>query len=82
MTRSVWKVKSILRNKINNEIVWKRNLTINFKDIGNIYKIYRGNGFVHIVITDLMVNHKFGEFGLTRKFKVRDVKKTKGKLKK
>jgi len=72
-----WKVKSIVRNIVNKEIIWKRNLMINSKDIGNIYKIYRGNGFVHIAISDTMVNHKFGEFGLTRKFKIKDVKKLK-----
>ena len=77
MTRSVWKVKNILKSKINNKIVWKRNLLINTKDIGNVYKIHTGSGVVHIVISDLMVNHKFGEFGLTRKTKVKNIKKNK-----
>jgi len=76
MCRSLWKVNFIKKND-NKNIIWKRGLVIKNKNINKIYQIHIGNGLITVLINELMLNHKFGEFGLTRKFSVKNRKRIK-----
>jgi len=76
MCRSLWKVNFIKKND-NKNIIWKRGLVIKNKNINKIYQIHIGNGLITVLINELMLNHKFGEFGLTRKFSVKNRKRVK-----
>ncbi len=85
MKRSKWKGPYISFKKFHKLskkklIVISRNSFIIPKFIGYIFKVYKGNSFVDVLVTKEMLGHKFGEFVETRKlftFKKKRKKNTK-----
>ncbi|MCL2439591.1 MAG: 30S ribosomal protein S19 [Alphaproteobacteria bacterium] len=81
MTRSVWKgpyIHPSLLKKIEAAIAandkkpiktWARSSTILPQCVGLTFAVHNGNKFVPVLITEVMIGHKFGEFALTRTFK-------------
>jgi small subunit ribosomal protein S19 len=37
--------------------------------IGNVIAVYNGNRHIPLLVTDVMIGHKLGEFSSTRNFK-------------
>lgn len=35
--------------------------------VGKTFKVHNGNFYVSVLVTELMIGHKFGEFSFTRK---------------
>ena len=35
--------------------------------VGKTFKVHNGNLYVSVLVTELMIGHKFGEFSFTRK---------------
>lgn len=83
MSRSKWKGPYIkfclLRQEKINQKIWSRASTIPNSLVGAIVSIYNGCEFKRIIITRKRVGFKFGEFSLTRKFRMKK-KVTKTKL--
>jgi small subunit ribosomal protein S19 len=75
MNRSKWKgpytLPYILKKKKVNQKVWSRSCTIPNLLIGTIVSVYNGRDFKRIIITRRRVGFKFGEFSLTRNFRVK-----------
>ena len=78
MSRSVFKGPfvdpSILRKAFGKESsfnrrwrIYSRRSTIIPEFVGQEVEVHNGQRFVHFKITEQMVNHKFGEFAVTRK---------------
>nr|NP_066342.1 ribosomal protein S19 [Malawimonas jakobiformis]AAG13709.1 ribosomal protein S19 [Malawimonas jakobiformis] len=85
MTRSLWKnifIDNSLVKAVNKKIIkiYSRRSVIYPQYLNKKVKIYNGNKFIPIKITDNMIGHKFGEFSLTRQIYVFKGKK-KGKKK-
>lgn len=75
MTRSLWKnifIDNSLVKGINKKIIkiYSRRSVIYPQYLNKKVKIYNGNKFIPIKITDNMIGHKFGEFSLTRQIYV------------
>jgi len=91
MSRSKWKLnilnnnlnKNILlfkRNKKNKIFTWSRDIIIDNYFVGCIINLYNGLHYTKFMITDLMINHRLGEFSRTRKpFKFKPKEKQKKK---
>ena len=83
MSRSKWKGpyidSCITKQEKVNQKIWSRASTIPFFLIGTIVSVYNGRDFKRIIITRKRIGFKFGEFSLTRKFKIKK-KITKSKL--
>lgn len=47
---------------------WSRRSTIFPSFIGHTFAVHNGKDFIPVYITDDMVEHKLGEFAMTRKF--------------
>lgn len=85
MTRSIWKgtfIDNCLLKTINKKIIkiYSRRSIIYPQFLNKKVKIYNGNQFIPIKITENMIGHKFGEFALTRQlyvFKGKNKKKKK-----
>lgn len=75
MTRSKWKGPYVELEKQN--LLVLRNSKITPKFLGKTVQIYNGKKYSELTVTQEMLNHKFGEFSLTRKFF--SFKKTKSK---
>jgi len=78
--RSIWKGPFILPLQANTPTK-SRAVTITGNLIGNNYLIHNGKSFAPVLVTEDMVNHKLGDFVLTRKpfsYK-KDDKKGRGK---
>lgn len=75
MSRSKWKGPYIkfclLRQEKINQKIWSRASTIPNSLVGTIVSIYNGCEFKRIIITRKRVGFKFGEFSLTRKFRMK-----------
>ena len=70
MSRSKWKgpfiiIKKSYSEKKNKKIIC-RNVKILPKFVGYFFSIYNGKHFTNLIIKKAMVNHKFGEFSITR----------------
>ncbi|GLT36919.1 hypothetical protein SLA2020_112650 [Shorea laevis] len=79
-TRPLWKgsfvdafLMKLKRKKdlLNNKKIWSRQSTILPEFVGCSVRIYNGKTHVRCKITEDKVGHKFGEFALTRKRKLR-----------
>ena len=57
---------------LKNKSIWSRRSTILPEFVDSHVKIYNGKTFIRCKITEGKVDHKFGEFALTRKRKSRD----------
>ena len=80
MTRSVWKgpfVEPSLLKKVTkaqestkNVIIrtWSRASTILPHFVGLTFAVHNGRKFIPVVVTDMMIGHKFGEFAPTRTY--------------
>lgn len=69
MARSKWKGPYFNTEKIKNnkqKNILYRNSEILPQFIGKTFLIYNGKNYVEILVTDDMINHKFGEFIFTR----------------
>ena len=40
---------------------------VNFEDVGKIFNVHNGKGYIRVKVQSKMINHKFGEFAKTRK---------------
>ena len=83
MTRSCWK-KPFIDNSLKNYVrklyikkIWSRRSTIFNNFIRNFVLIHNGKTFQKIYIKGLMINHKFGEFAMTKKRVIHKIKKKK-----
>ena len=47
---------------------WSRRSTIYPEFIGHTFAVHNGKEFIPVYVTEDMVDHKLGEFALTRKF--------------
>ena len=76
MVRSLWKGNFIAKNlretKVNK--IWFRSSVITSDLVGQSFQVYNGKKFILVRILPDMVGHKFGEFSLTRKSKVKKSK--------
>lgn len=86
MTRSLWKgifIDNSLVKITNKKLVkvYSRRSVIYPQYLNKKVKIYNGNKFITIKITDNMIGHKFGEFALTRQMYIFKGKKKKLKKK-
>ena len=80
MTRSVWKgpfVDGYLLKKADaarssgrHEMIriWSRRSTILPQFVGLTFGVYNGQKHIPVIVTEVMVGHKFGEFAPTRSF--------------
>ena len=80
MARSVWKgpfVDEYLLKKAEtarasgrNDVIkiWSRRSTILPQFVGITFGVYNGQKFIHVLVSENMVGHKFGEFSPTRQF--------------
>lgn len=80
MARSVWKgpfVEPSLLKKAQqaseagkNVIIrtWSRASTILPQFVGLTFAVHNGRKFIPVVVTDVMIGHKFGEFAPTRTY--------------
>lgn len=81
MARSSWKQPfidpSLKKGIDDNSIkkIWSRRSTISSDYIRKFVKVHDGKNFKKIYVKALMVNHKFGEFAMTRKPVVHKTKK-------
>lgn len=81
MARSVWKepfIDASLKKNIdekNIKKIWSRRSTISNNFIRKFVRVHDGKNFKKIYVKALMVNHKFGEFAITRKPVVHKFKK-------
>ena len=57
--------------------VWSRHSKITNEDLGKRFKIYNGKDWIVRKVVDNMVNHKFGEFSLTKKKSIHKLNKKK-----
>jgi small subunit ribosomal protein S19 len=75
MSRSRWKgpyIKScVLKQEKVNQKIWSRASTIPNCLVGTIVSVYNGCEFKRIIITRKRIGFKFGEFSLTRKFRIK-----------
>ncbi len=61
-------------NKVNEsgkkEVIktWSRRSTIYPEFVGHTFAVHNGKEFIPVYVTEDMVDHKLGEFALTRKF--------------
>lgn len=79
MSRSKWKglffsyliYKKYLfsKKKYNHIKLYSRNSTILAELLGIHFKVYNGNRFINVFITENKIGHKFGEFSYTRKIR-------------
>lgn len=60
-----------------NRKIWSRRSTILPEFVGCTFQIYNGKTHVKCKITEEKVGHKFGEFAMTRKRRVRVQQKSK-----
>lgn len=84
--RTIWKDcfvdAFLLKNKnrrdlLMNRKIWSRRSTILPEFVGCTFQIYNGKTHVKCKITEEKVGHKFGEFAMTRKRRVRVQQKSK-----
>ena len=80
MARSVWKgpfVDSYLLKKAEvarasgrNDVIktWSRRSTILPQFVGLTFGVYNGHKFIPVLVTEIMVGQKFGEFSPTRTY--------------
>lgn len=68
MKKSVWKVGSYLIKYKNYRKLYKRNLLIGLNDLGLIFKIHNGNALITRYIDNNMLNYKYGELSVSRRF--------------
>ena len=80
MARSVWKgpfvdgyllkkAEATLASGRNTVIkIWSRRSTIMPQFVGLTFGVHNGQKFVPVLVTELMVGHKFGEFAPTRTY--------------
>ncbi len=80
MARSVWKGPFLdgymlgkadkARARGRNEVIkiWSRRSTILPQFVGLTFGVYNGQKFIHVLVTENMIGHKFGEFSPTRTF--------------
>ncbi|XP_062170910.1 pentatricopeptide repeat-containing protein CRP1 homolog, chloroplastic-like [Alnus glutinosa] len=87
---SIWKPAFVdaflLKNKkkkdlLMNRKVWSRRSSILPEFVGCSFRIYNGKNHIRCKITEEKVGHKFGEFALTRKRRVRTATTVQGKKK-
>jgi small subunit ribosomal protein S19 len=75
MNRSKWKgpyiVPCVLKQEKVNQKVWSRSCTIPNLLIGTIISVHNGREFKRIIISRRRVGFKFGEFSLTRNFRMK-----------
>ena len=75
MNRSKWKgpysIPFKLKQEKVNKKIWLRSCTILNSIVGTIISVYNGNEFKRIIITRGRVGFKFGEFSVTRKFRMK-----------
>ena len=81
MARSVWKGPFVdgyllkkaeaARSSARKEIIriWSRRSTILPQFVGLTFGVYNGQKFVPVLVTENMVEHKFGEFSPTRTYR-------------
>ena len=60
-------------------VVAHRAERITFDHVGSTYLVHSGKEYKRVQVSSLMVNHKFGEFVLTRKSRPRPVKGKQGR---
>ena len=92
MARSVWKnffvnnnFFELLKKKKNYYIIYNRSTFILKEFIEWLFKIYNGKRFFNLIITEKLINFRFGEFAHTRRLgknihikkKIRNLKKKK-----
>lgn len=65
------KMNGNLKSDLANKKIWSRRSTILPEFVGCTVRIYNGKSHVRCKITEDKVGHKFGEFAVTRKRKVR-----------
>ncbi|XP_057454569.1 ribosomal protein S19, mitochondrial-like [Lotus japonicus] len=65
------------KDLLTNKTIWSRRSTILPEFVDTTVKIYNGKTTVRCKITEGKVGHKFGEFALTRKRKVKEHSNTK-----
>jgi ribosomal protein S19 len=87
---SIWKPAFVdaflLKNKkkkdlLMNRKVWSRRSSVLPEFVGCTFRIYNGKNHIRCKITEEKVGHKFGEFALTRKRRVRTATTVQGKKK-
>lgn len=66
MTRSKQKSPNINLYYKKTQII-SRDFEIVPQFVGKTFKVHNGNFYVSILVTELMIGHKFGEFSFTRK---------------
>lgn len=54
---------------------WSRRSTIAPDFVGHTFAVHNGRKFIPVFVTESMVDHKLGEFALTRVFKGHTAKK-------
>jgi len=54
---------------------WSRRSTISPDFVGHTFSVHNGRKFIPVFVTESMVDHKLGEFALTRTFKGHTSKK-------
>jgi len=81
MTRSIWKgpyVAPTLLAKVEKANAtndrkpiktWSRASTIMPQFVGLTFAVHNGSKFVPVLVNEVMIGHKLGEFALTRTFK-------------
>jgi ribosomal protein S19 len=64
MTRSKWKGPYLYKEKQKNQFCKNSEILPIF--VGKTFQIHNGKSFVEVLVTNDMINHKFGEFIFTR----------------
>ncbi len=82
MSRSVWKgpyvdprllkkVEKVIQSSRDNKVIqtWSRRSTVLPDFVGLVFSVHNGIKFIPVVITEMMIGKKLGEFAPTRTFK-------------
>lgn len=81
MSRSIWKNLKIVQKsqkyKSNTLKIWRRSDIITSSLIGKTVFIYNGKLFKKLLISREKIGYKYGEFSLTRSYKMSTQKVTK-----
>ena len=67
---SLMKKVQVMNESGKKEVIktWARRSTIYPEFIGHTFAVHNGKDFIPVYVTEDMVEHKLGEFALTRKF--------------
>jgi small subunit ribosomal protein S19 len=72
------KVKKAIKNQDPKPIkTWSRRSSIIPMMVNLVFHVYNGKKFIPVKVYESMINHKLGEFALTRNFKGHPDKKVK-----